>query len=205
LLARQLPRQVRGGRPLRGKEVVALSWAGTRGVITLAAAFGLPLRAHGAALPDRDLLLFCAYVVVLVTLVGQGLTFGPLLAWLRLPADSATERRTRIEARLAAAQVAIEQLDSVCVAEDVPAEIAERVRRSAHAQVARHEHNLATLTTVEDSDPDRVAAEIARLRRIYIDAQREELMRWRDAGRLSDRGLRELDKELDLEESRTAI
>jgi CPA1 family monovalent cation:H+ antiporter len=50
-----------------------------------------------------------------------------------------------------------------------------------------------------------VAAEIARLRRIYIDAQREELMRWRDAGRLSDRGLRELDKELDLEESRTAI
>ena len=63
----------------------------------------------------------------------------------------------------------------MCAAEGVPLEIAERVRRSARAQIARQEHNLATLTTVEDSDPDQMAAEIARLRRIYIDAQRDEL------------------------------
>jgi monovalent cation/hydrogen antiporter len=202
LIGRQLPRSVTGGRPLRGREIVALSWAGTRGVITLAAAFGLPLRAHGAPLPDRDLLLFCAYVVVLVTLVGQGLTFGPLLSWLELPVDSGAERRTRLEARLAAAQVASAQLDDVLVAERVPAEVAERMRQSANAQISRQEHNLRTLAD-PDVDLDTVSAEIARLRRLHIEAQRDELVRWRDAGRLSDRGLRELDKELDLEETRT--
>jgi CPA1 family monovalent cation:H+ antiporter len=180
--------------------VIAMSWAGTRGVITLVAAFGLPLQAHGAPLPDRDLLLFCAYVVVLVTLVGQGLTFRLLLSWLNLPVDSEKERRTRLEARLAAARVAAAQLEEVCAVEHVPHDVAERVRRSARAQVARQAHNLETLASVDDTHT--LAGEIARLRRFYIDAQREELVRWRDAGRLSDRGLRELDRELDIEESR---
>jgi monovalent cation/hydrogen antiporter len=202
-LARRLPGWIRGGRALGGKEVVALSWAGTRGVISLAAAFALPLQAHDAALPDRDLLLFCAYVVVLVTLVGQGLTFAPLLARLHLPVNAASERRTRLEARLAAARVAAEQLDQICAEEHVPSEIVERVRRTARAQVERRTRNLEALAGVEDVDT--VAAEVARLHRLYIDAQREELVRWRDAGRLSDRGLRELDRELDVEEIRTSV
>ncbi len=65
---------------LNGREILALTWAGTRGVITLAAVFAIPLTLHnGRPFPDRDLLLLCAYIVVLVTLVGQGLTFGPLV------------------------------------------------------------------------------------------------------------------------------
>jgi CPA1 family monovalent cation:H+ antiporter len=196
---------LRGGRPLGGREVVALSWAGTRGVITLAAAFALPLQAHGKELTDRDLMLFCAYVVVLVTLVGQGLTFARVLAWLKLPADSRTERRTRLEARLAAAKVAAEQLDEICTTEGVPAEIGGRVQRAAHAQVDRAERSLAALEDIDDADIDTVTAEVARLRRLFIDAQREELVRWRDAGRLSDRGLRDLEKELDVEESRLSL
>jgi CPA1 family monovalent cation:H+ antiporter len=205
LLARQLPRRLRGGRALTGKEVVAMSWAGTRGVITLAAAFGLPLSAHGAPLPDRDLLLFCAYVVVLLTLVGQGLTFGLLLSWLRLPVDSATERRTRLEARVAAAQVAGSLLDDVCAAEGVPEAIADRVRRAARAQLQRQVQNLETLAAIDEEKTDAVAGEVGRLRRIYISAQRDELVRWRDAGRLSDRGLRDLERELDIEEARSSI
>jgi len=52
------------------RELIALSWSGTRGVITLAATFALPLEAHGLGFPDPDLLLLCAYAVVIVTLVG---------------------------------------------------------------------------------------------------------------------------------------
>lgn len=65
---------------LSGREVVILSWAGTRGVISLAAIFTLPLvRDNGVPFPGRDLLLFCTYLVVLVTLVGQGATFATLV------------------------------------------------------------------------------------------------------------------------------
>ncbi|MBV9485207.1 MAG: Na+/H+ antiporter [Frankiaceae bacterium] len=205
LLARQLPRRLRGGRALTVREVAATSWAGTRGVITLAAVFALPLTAHGAALPYRDLMLFCAYVVVLVTLVGQGLTFGLLLAWLKLPVNSRGERRTRLEARLAAAKVAAAQLDELCVDDGVASEVAARVRRAAQTQIDRAEHNLSVLAEIDDAQIDVVTGEAARLRHFFIDAQREELVRWRDAGRLSDRGLRDLEKELDVEESRLSV
>jgi monovalent cation/hydrogen antiporter len=84
---------------LTGREVVALSWSGTRGVISLAAIFTLPLVTEtGAPFPDRDLLLFCAFIVVLVTLVGQGLTFAPLIRALGLHADEKDRALLRNEA-----------------------------------------------------------------------------------------------------------
>src|SRR3712207_8696526 len=49
----------------------------------------------GAPFPDRDLLLFCAFLAVLVTLVGQGLTFAPLVRALGLRADEADQARLR--------------------------------------------------------------------------------------------------------------
>ena len=71
-------------------------------MITLAAAFSLP-----TATPARDLLLFCAYLVVIVTLVGQGLTFAPLLHRLRLPGAEVTRALTRNQARAAAVEAAL--------------------------------------------------------------------------------------------------
>jgi len=67
---------------LSGPELVALTWAGTCGIISLAAVFTLPLD-----FPFRDLLLFCAYVVVLVTLVGQGATFSMLVRMVGMRGD----------------------------------------------------------------------------------------------------------------------
>jgi CPA1 family monovalent cation:H+ antiporter len=65
-------------RPFTAAELTMLTWSGTRGVITLAAAHSPPL-----GLPQRDLLLYCAFLVVAVTLLGQGLTFAPLARRLR--------------------------------------------------------------------------------------------------------------------------
>jgi hypothetical protein len=62
---------------------------------------------------------------------------------------------------------------------------------------------MSTLDGLDDEEIDNAAAAAARLRRVLFDAEREELLRWRDAGRLSDRGLRELDRELDGEEGRS--
>ena len=83
-------------------------------MITLAAAFALPLTVDGGEpLPGRELLLLCAYLVVLVTLVGQGLTFGPLLRLLGLRDDRAGRLRARGEARVAATEAALRQLDDM--------------------------------------------------------------------------------------------
>jgi NhaP-type Na+/H+ or K+/H+ antiporter len=187
---------------LTGREVTALTWAGTRGVITLAAVFAIPLvtRNH-RPFPDRDLLLLCAYIVVLVTLVGQGLTFGPLLRRLGLRANDAEDAQIRHEARLAALRAAQSAVTEMQASRDIPASVAESMRAALRRQADRHEARYSMLT---DSDgeigwsPELEAA--IRAQHAVIDAQREELLRWRDSGRMSDESLRQLQHELDLEE-----
>jgi len=189
--------------PLTGREVIALSWAGTRGVITLAAIFSVPLTVNsGAPFPDRDLLLLCAYIVVLVTLVGQGLTFGPLLRRLGLKADEAEDAQIRHEARLSAIGAALRTVDDMQASREIPATIADRLRTSLRRRAERHEREFEMLTDADGESgwtPELEAA--VRAQHAVIEAQREELVRWRDGGRMSDSCLRTLQHELDHEES----
>ena len=192
-------------RRLNGKEITALSWAGTRGVITLAAIFTVPLTTDsGAPFPDRDLLLFCAFVVVLVTLVGQGVTFAPLVRMLGLRANEADKVRLRNEARSASVQAALDRLDEIDHEkhDDVEDVAIEAMRKQLAHRLERYRRRLDLLDK-SDSDEVPVSPQYEaglRVRRAVIDAQREELLRWRDADRLSDEGLRVLERELDFEE-----
>jgi CPA1 family monovalent cation:H+ antiporter len=186
---------------LGGRELVALSWAGTRGVITLAAAFALPLTVDGEPLPGRELLLLCAYLVVLVTLVGQGLTFGRLLRMLGLRDDRAGRLRARGEARVAATEAALRQLDDM--AEDgFDADVVQRVREDSERRLRRRKERLRLLDRADVSEEDgvRPAAAVAELRRALLEAERRELLRRRDSGQLRDADLRGLQRELDHEE-----
>jgi CPA1 family monovalent cation:H+ antiporter len=189
--------------PLTGREVIALSWAGTRGVITLAAIFSVPLTiSSGTPFPDRDLLLLCAYAVVLVTLVGQGLTFGPLLRRLGLKSDEAEDAEVRHQARLAAIGIALRTVDDMQAGREIPASVADSVRSALRRRAERHERIFEMQAEAEGETswtPTLEAA--ARAQHAVIDAQREELVRWRDGGRLSDGCLRTLQHELDHEES----
>jgi monovalent cation/hydrogen antiporter len=190
-------------RPLNGREVIALSWAGTRGVITLAAIFAIPLTTKsGAPFPDRDLLLLCAYVVVLVTLVGQGLTFAPLLRRLQLRANASDEAQLRNEARLAAVAAALRAVDDMQTGDGLPEHTATALRDSLSKRAERYQ---ARITMLEDSDDGDVTwtpefEASVQARHAVIDAQRDELLRWRDSGRLPDDSLRKLQRELDHEE-----
>ncbi|MBU2667445.1 Na+/H+ antiporter [Actinoplanes bogorensis] len=186
-------------KALTGKEVTALSWAGTRGVISLAAIFTLP-----ESVPNRDLLHFCAFVVVLVTLLGQGLTFAPLVQWLGLRANKADEARERNEARSASVQAALDRLDEIQEekhdhVEDVAIE---HQRKQLEVRLERYRRRLDMLEKAEsDQVPVSPQYEAALMvRRKVIEAQREELLRWRDMGSLNDEGLRILERELDFEE-----
>jgi monovalent cation/hydrogen antiporter len=190
---------------LTGREVAALSWSGTRGVISLAAISTLPLvTGGGAPFPARDLLLFCTFVVVLVTLVGQGLTFAPIVRALGLHASENDQARLRNEARSASVEAALDALDELRTQDhdDIPDQVIDTMSGQLHGRLTRYQGRLATLRDSDsESPPVSPGYEAAlHLRRVAIDAQREELLRWRDAGRLPDEGLRVLERELDHEE-----
>jgi CPA1 family monovalent cation:H+ antiporter len=188
--------------PLNWREATALTWAGTRGVITLAAVFAIPLTTNShRPFPDRDLLLLCAYIVVLVTLVGQGLTFGPLLRALGLRANEAEDAQVMHDARLAAISAARETVDGMQAQGSVPASVADTMRGALRRWADRYQTQLSLRTAPDDEtgwSPD-LAATI-RAQHAVMGAQRAELLRWRDSGRLSDECLRALQHELDLEE-----
>jgi CPA1 family monovalent cation:H+ antiporter len=192
---------------LSGREIIVLSWAGTRGVISLAAIFTLPLTTEtGAPFPDRDLLLFCAFLAVLVTLVGQGLTFAPLVRALGLRADEADQARLRNEARAASVEAGLRRLDELAAEQHdhVDDGAIEAIRAQLQGRLDRYRRRLDMLQGVEGGEvpmsPQYEAA--LRVRRAVLDAEREELLHWRDVGRLPDEGLRRLERELDHEEGR---
>jgi CPA1 family monovalent cation:H+ antiporter len=181
--------------PLSAPEITAVSWAGTRGVITLAAAFAIP---HG--FPGRDLLLFSAYLVVLVTLLGQGVTFGPLLRRLGLRASAGDAARVRNRARAAAIDAALDRLEQIAEDDDVPESVLSGIRSNLQTRAERYRDRLSYLDASNGPLRSPAYEAAARARRAVIDAQHEELLRWRDAGRLPESGLRVLQRELDHEE-----
>jgi monovalent cation/hydrogen antiporter len=191
-------------RQLSGREITVLSWAGTRGVISLAAVFTIPLVTDsGDPFPDRDLLLFCAFLAVLVTLVGQGATFAPLVRRLGLRADAADAARQRNQARMAAVEAGLVRLDELQAEQHdhVSDAAIESIRSALSTRLERYRRRLEVLEDAEGEVPMSPQYEAAlRVRRAVIDAERDELLRWRDLGRLPDEGLRTLERELDHQE-----
>lgn len=187
-----------GNAPLTWRELLALSWAGTRGVITLAAVFALP-----TDFPQRDLLLFCAYLVVLVTLLGQGMTFAPLISRLRLANTDVAQALVRNQARAATVEAGLDRLAALREADPSLAEVIGPLERSAEARRQRYLERVALLSTAEGGalPVDDAYRAAVRARREMIAAEREELLAWRDTGRLPDTDLRILERELDHEES----
>ena len=143
----------RDSRRLRGREIVVLSWAGTRGVISLAAIFTLPLTTSaGHPFPNRDLLLFCTYTVVVVTLAGQGVTFGPIVRALGVRADPADAAALRNEARAAAAQAGLSRLDQITAELEVPGTALAGLRASLEGQLRRYQQAGAPDSATDGAD-----------------------------------------------------
>ena len=99
----------------------ALSFTGVRGIVSLAAALAIPLQtANGQPFPDRDLILFLTFFVILVTLVGQGLTLPAVIRALGLANAGRREHHAdateEFEARRQAVAAATEQLKQLSVA-----------------------------------------------------------------------------------------
>jgi NhaP-type Na+/H+ or K+/H+ antiporter len=171
-----------------------IGWAGMRGVVTLAAALGLPLTlAHGQAYP-RDLFVWIAFAVIIVTLVLQGVSLPLVARTLRLRpddpmADTLAEAAVQHEASRAGLRALEEQ------ASGVPPDVVERLRN-----LAEHRSNKAweRLGARARETPSQA---YVRLRRAMLDAEREVFRTARDRGRIPEDVMRRAQRDMDLEES----
>jgi CPA1 family monovalent cation:H+ antiporter len=174
-------------------------WSGMRGAVSLAAALAIPLEtAAGTAFPGRDLVIFLTLTVIVVTLVGQGLTLRPLAVRLGLEDDGGGERED-VLARVSAAEAALERLDALEHEDWVYPDTIERVR-------AMFDYRRRRFTArIDGAEGDRYEARSSAYQRVLREAaaaQRERLLELRNERRISDDVRRAVERDLDYEESR---
>jgi CPA1 family monovalent cation:H+ antiporter len=191
-------RAVQRARRASPQERLVIGWAGMRGSVSLAAALALPLDVDaGGAFPARDLIILIAYVVILVTLVGQGLTLGPLIERLEVR-DDGSEEREEIAARIRLAEAALSRIEELTGADWVRDDTLDRVR-------GVYDYRRRRFSARGDGDGERYEERTGAYQRLMyelFDAQREELIGLRNRGDISDEVRRRVERELDLEESR---
>jgi CPA1 family monovalent cation:H+ antiporter len=202
-----LPKWLRGRfhgreewRP-EGAKVVA--WAGMRGAVCLAAALAIPFETDaGTAFPERDLLIFLAFCVILVTLVGQGLTM-PLLIHVLGIEDDGLDADEELRARIETAFAALDRLDEMEDADWVLPDTRRRVRGIFEHRSRRFSSRIDGQRAEDDeTDYEGRASAYSRLMRELIEAQRRKLRELRDTGAITDEVRRRVEYDLDLEEAR---
>lgn len=184
-------------------QVFVLAWAGMRGVVSLAAAFAVPLTTlSGDPLPGRPHIIFLTFVVVIGTLLLHGLTLPWLIRWLGVQGDEArTDAIAAAAAQERAGKAAADRL------EELVAEVGRSASNERVAEVLRgwnlRRRNSAWERlgrTAEELDESPTST-FRRLRLEMLTAERTELIKARDSGQIDDEVLRTMLYGLDLEEA----
>ncbi|GGU70486.1 Na+/H+ antiporter [Streptomyces albospinus] len=176
------------------------SWAGTRGVMPLAAALSIPLATDGGAgFPQRGVILVLTTSVVVITLVAQGFTLAPLVRRSGVALEPAHTRREETEARHRVVLAGLRHLEQMADLEAVPDVLVARLRREMTTRL-----DLTRQLLDEDDPVESMAATYRQLRREVIAVEVAELRRLHDDHLISDTTRRRLQRSLDLEETRLA-
>ena len=179
-----------------------VGWSGMRGAVSLAAALAVPnFTDAGEPFPDRDLILFLAFSVILFTVVLQGLTLPFVIRRMNIGDDGREDRET-ITARLRAAEAALERLEELENEEWVREDTAQRARNLYRYRLRRFEAQKYG----DDSEgiEDRSVA-YQRLVRELLTAQYRAIVAMRNEGLISNEVMTTIERELDLEDSRLEI
>jgi CPA1 family monovalent cation:H+ antiporter len=173
--------------------VTIIGWTGMRGVISLAAALALK-----DSFPGRDLILFITFIVILVTLVGQGLSLPLLIRWLGVRDDGSVEKEERA-ARLKANHAALERLKAIAENDPARADALERLR-------IEYEDHIRQVEGAEAKNAGtpmrRFSSEYERLSHEALQQERRTIIQLRNESVISDEVLRRIQQDIDLAEAR---
>jgi monovalent cation/hydrogen antiporter len=179
--------------------IAITGWASMRGVVSLAAAFALPIAlSDGRPFPGRNYILFLTFSVILATLVLQGLTLPSLVRKLGITQDVEADEEER-RARLEANKAAIEFIENARANGKFSADAVARLR-------AEYDERVEQLELCAEN-PDDCRGEIAtpqyqRLQRQALRVERKTIIRLRNERVINDQALRHIQRDLDLAEAR---
>jgi len=202
-----LPYRISGR--IRGQEPSAplawslvISWAGMRGAVSLAAALAIPLTTHaGLPFPQRELLVFLAFCVILGTLVVQGLSLPELIRRLGVE-DDGLDTREDAKARIKAAEAALARLEELVDEEWVRDDTADRMRGLYNF---RRDRFAARFDDGDDGAIESRSLDYQRLRRELLEAERGAIVQLRHDGVINDDVMHRLQRDLDLEDARLDV
>jgi len=181
------------------RNVTIVAWTGMRGVVSLAAALSLPMALpNGDPFPGRDLILFLTFVVILVTLVIQGLSLPVLIRWLGVVDDGANEKEERL-ARIKANEAALTRLDELGRAEQIEANALQRLR-------VEYEDRLRQLDVFDPVDGEKgtgiFSSAYEKLSHEILQIERKTILQLRNENVINDEVHRRIQRDVDLAEAR---
>ena len=185
------------------KGAVIVGWAGMRGVVSLASALSVPLLlSSGEAFPHRSLILFITFIVILVTLVFQGLTLPLVIKWVDIKdiEDFPPEGEQEAGIRLRLMQAALKRLNEQFMEDMKENELIGFLKKQLESDISITNQQLESL---ECDTTEKV--EIARYNAVLMDiysVQRKELYQLRKEKTFSDEQIRKQENQLDLDEAR---
>jgi monovalent cation/hydrogen antiporter len=199
-LPRLLSKRTRERDPAPSWQAVfVVAFTGVRGAVSLAAALALPFSLpNGEAFPYRDMILFVAFGVIFITLVGLGLGLPPVARWLGVTRDGRTEHLAEHEAEIAARRealdMALKSLDAITDDRELSDEVVKLLR-------ARHEVRSNQLPAALDPDAHDISAAGTALTRELIATERKFIHLLLRDGKITDETRRRIERDLDLEEA----
>lgn len=203
-LPRLLSKKIRERESNPGwRNVFLVGWAGMRGVVSLAAALSIPLlMPNGEAFPQRNLILFITFVVILVTLVLQGLSLPFVIRWLGIKEEDnlVSEEEQEAELRLRLMQVAKKTLEQKYPHELQNNDLVQNLDKQLESDISIFSQRLYSLDC-EDCGQ----GEVETYNRVLIDligTQRRELFAIKKENIFDDEVLRKQEAQLDLDEAR---
>lgn len=188
--------------PVPWKHVLIIAWTGTRGVISLATALALPIALYsGKVFPERNLILFLSFVVIFFTLVVQGLSLPFLIKWLNVKPDI-SESREQKELQLYMVNNTLHFIEK-----ELPVRLEDAVKK----QLQKKYEAMAVLLTKEiylhrknekkqKPAPLPIATPLLNAQVAITKFQRELLIRLHKEGAYSDTAIKEVEREMDINE-----
>jgi monovalent cation/hydrogen antiporter len=174
-----------------------IGWSGIRGGVSLAAALALP-----TGFPERDLIVFVTFCVIVVTLAGQGMTLPSLIRAIRVPADDGGASREDAKARIKAAEAALARLEELVAQGAVHPDSADRLRGAYGFRLNRFRERL---DGSGNGEIEQRSARYQRVRRELLEAERGAVVSLRNAGLINDEVMNRVQRDIDLEASRLDV